>query len=113
MGDQPQEKNDVVAAILSLKADLDQRHLENIGAQAVTDAKVVEAIRGIDELRKAFPDGDTAGHRSYHESLIKKNQASTEFYEKLKLELASKGLWALIGLLCVALGSYIKVKFTP
>lgn len=103
---------EIVDAITGLKDDLDQRHLENIGAQAVTDAKVVEAIRGIDELRKAFPDGDVAGHRIYHASLIDKNKASADFYQKLRIELASKGLWALVLLLGAALVTYVKVRLT-
>jgi hypothetical protein len=87
---------ELIAAIGSLKSDLDQRHGENILAQAVTDAKVVEAIRGIDELRKAFPDGDPDGHRRYHESIIRRNEAREKFYQELRGELAKKGLWALV-----------------
>lgn len=93
---------ELVEAINRLKDDLDTRHLENIGAQAVTDAKVGEAIRGIDELRKAFPNGDTVSHRIYHESLIEKNLASKDFYQNLKIELVSKGLWALVIMLGTA-----------
>jgi hypothetical protein len=100
----------VVAAILSLKEDLDQRHGENITAQAVTEKKIVEAIRGIDELRKAFPDGDADGHRRYHESIIRKNEAREKFYEDLRAELAKKGLWALVAVLALALWQFFKSK---
>lgn len=102
--------NEVVAAILSLKEDLDQRHGENITAQAVTEKKIVEAIRGIDELRKAFPDGDADGHRRYHESIIRKNEAREKFYDDLRAELAKKGLWALIAMVGVALWAFVKSK---
>jgi hypothetical protein len=102
----------VVAAILSLKEDLDQRHGENITAQAVTEKKIVEAIRGIDELRKAFPDGDADGHRRYHESIIRKNEAREQFYQDLRAELAKKGLWALAALLGLALWQFFKSKLT-
>lgn len=102
----------VVAAILSLKEDLDQRHGENITAQAVTEKKIVEAIRGIDELRKAFPDGDADGHRRYHESIIRKNEAREKFYEDLRAELAKKGLWAVIAVIATAMWFYVKSKLS-
>lgn len=103
---------EVVAAINKLKDDLDERHLENVGAQAVTDAKVVEAIRGIDELRKAFPDGDPDGHRRYHEAIIKSIEDKGAFYRTLRDELAKKGLWALVIVMGLALWQYFKLKVT-
>ncbi|MFM0552343.1 hypothetical protein P0D69_15420 [Paraburkholderia sediminicola] len=101
-----------MAAILSLKEDLDQRHGENLTAQAVTDAKVVEAIRGIDELCKAFPDGDPDGHRRYHEAIIKKNEACEKFYQELTSHLVKGGAWALIVFLAWASWQAIKAKVT-
>jgi hypothetical protein len=103
---------EIVAALGQLKEDLDQRHLENIGAQAVTDAKVVEAIRGIDELRKAFPDNDPDGHRRYHEAIIASIEDRGAFYRTLRDELAKKGLWALVIVVGLALWQYLKLKVT-
>lgn len=87
---------DVVDAINGLREDLDQRHSDNVSAQAATDAKVVEAIRRIDDLHKAFPGGDWEAHRRYHETLIKKNEERSKFYADLRQEMAQKGLWALV-----------------
>ncbi len=103
-------KDEVVEAIRSLIEVLNERHGENISRLDVTDRKIEEVIRRVDSLHDAFPNGDIVRHHDYHESLIKKNDASTEFYQKLRIELASKGLWALIGILFLALGSYIKTK---
>lgn len=103
-------RDEVAAAIRDLIETLDTRHGENINRLDVTDKKVDEAIRRIDALHDAFPDDDTVGHRLYHESLIEKNQMSKAFYQSLRIELASKGLWAVIGILALALLAYIKSK---
>ncbi|CAE6901015.1 hypothetical protein [Paraburkholderia domus] len=103
---------EVVDAINGLRDDIDQRHVENVTAQAVTDAKVVEAIRGIDELRRAFPGGDWDGHRRYHEAVIKRIEAREKFYQDLRTDLATKGLWAVIIALGGAVLFYIRAKVT-
>lgn len=100
----------VVEAIESLKSDLSQRHTENIDRLAVTDRLVHEAIRRIDELHKAFPDGDCDGHRRYHEAVIRKIEDRAEFWKVLRAELASKGLWAVVLVVAAALWAYFKAK---
>lgn len=102
---------DVVAeAILAIKADLDQRHGENITRAQVSEKLLNELIVRVDGLYHAFPDEDPSGHRRYHDAIVEKMEARAEFYQKLRIELASKGLWALAGLLIVALWSYFKAK---
>lgn len=103
---------EVVEAINGLREDLDHRHSENVDAQAATNAKVVEAIRGIDELRRAFPGGDWDGHRRYHEAVIKRIEAREKFYQDLRTDLATKGLWAVIIALGGAVIFYIRAKIT-
>lgn len=93
-----------------LRADLEQRHSENVTQREVTDRKVDEVIRRVDDLHKAFPGGDWEGHRRYHETLIERAEARTRFYNELRAELAKKGLWALIALLGVALWQYFKSR---
>lgn len=56
-------------------------------------------------LKAAFPrnpDGTTDfdGHRRYHEQLIKAAEAETEFWRELKLDIAKKGMWGLLVILC-------------
>ena len=62
----------------------------------------------LDELRKingAFArnsDGsvDFDGHRKYHESMIAAAEAQTQFWRELKLEIAKKGIWGLLVIIC-------------
>jgi hypothetical protein len=62
----------------------------------------------LDELRKingAFArnsDGsvDFDGHRKYHESMIAAAEAQTQFWNELKLEIAKKGIWGLLVIIC-------------
>jgi hypothetical protein len=103
---------EIASAIHALSASMDQRHLENITAQSVTERKVDEVIRRVDDLHKAFPGGDWEGHRRYHEGLIRKMEARTEFYEDLRSELAKKGVWAVLVLVGLAMWQFLKTKVT-
>lgn len=100
----------VVAAVDSLRDEVGQRHVENTSTLQELDLKVNVAIDRIDDLHKAFPGGDWEGHRRYHETLIAKAEARTRFYDDLRAELAKKGIWALIGLLGLALWQFIKSR---
>lgn len=74
-------------------------------------------IREQQKFNGAFPqheDGtpDFAGHRDYHEELIRAARAKTRFYNELRIDLAKKGvlfvLAVLLGLIVV--GAQIKLK---
>lgn len=104
--------DEIAAAILSIKDDLDQRHSENITRAEVTDRKVDEAIRRIDDLHKAFPGGDWEGHRRYHEAMIERIEKRAKLYDAMLEELTKKGMWALILFVGTALWFYIKSKVT-
>lgn len=103
-------RDEVVAAILAIKDDLDQRHSENITRAEVTDKKVDEAIRRIDDLHKAFPGGDWEGHRRYHEAMIERIEKRSKLYDAMLTELTTKGMWALIVFLGGAVLFYIRGK---
>jgi hypothetical protein len=101
---------EIVAAILGIKRDLDERHDQNITQARITDTKVDAAIRGIDELRAAFPDGDLGKHARYHEAIIQRAEAKARLYEACVTEITTKGLWALLVFLGAAVIYYIKGK---
>lgn len=59
----------------------------------------------MDILTAAFaknPDGsiDFDGHRRYHESMIRAADAQEKFWVELKLEIAKKGVWGLLVVIC-------------
>lgn len=59
----------------------------------------------MDILTSAFaknPDGSTDfdGHRRYHESMIRAADAQEKFWIELKLEIAKKGVWGLLVVIC-------------
>jgi hypothetical protein len=103
----------VVRAVDSLRDENDQRHVENRSDNEVQARKLDEVIRRVDDLHKGFPAGDWEGHRRYHETLIERAEARTKFYDDLRVELAKKGIWALLALLGIALWQYIKSKVNP
>lgn len=102
--------DDIADALRELTVTLNQRHGENITSIGATEAKVDEAIRRIDDLHKAFPNGDWEAHRDYHAALIKRIELRNKLYEAALDELVRKGPWALILMLGSALVFYIKSK---
>lgn len=64
-------------------------HMEN---------EVVEMQAMLDNaLNNAFPEGDADGHKRHHEALIKRAEASAEFWAKMKLEITKYGLFGFLG----------------
>jgi len=67
-------------------------------------------------ITNAFPkdkDGDVDydGHRKYHEALIESAKAQTEFWQALKLDIAKRGAWAILTILCGLVVLGISAKF--
>lgn len=94
----------------------DLGHLHETPAETSIDQKLDLILAEMHNLRSAFPkdeDGcvDYDGHRKYHEQLIKAAEAQTEFWRELRLEIAKKGVWSLIYVLCglVAVGISAKL----
>lgn len=65
------------------------------------EEKLCECSDKLDQLLKAFPDGDIEGHRKYHESIIVRNHEVAEFFKKLTFELVKYGLLGFIGWLLI------------
>lgn len=60
-----------------------------------------DAVDRLERLGKAFPGGDTDGHRLYHEEVIALTKQRREFWQKLTFELVKLGLLGFIGWLGV------------
>lgn len=65
----------------------------------------------LEKMHSAFPDGDTDGHRKYHEARIAAAVAEERFWTDLKLDMAKKGVWGIITVLTglVLLGLSVKL----
>lgn len=105
-------KDEIAEAILAIKADLDQRHGENVTRAEINEKLLGDLIRRVDGLYHAFPDEDPDGHRRYHDAMVKRIEARTKLYEDLRTELAKKGIWAVLILLATAVWFFIKAKIT-
>lgn len=103
-------RDEVAAAILDIKADLDQRHGENITRAQVNETLLKDLIVRVDGLYHAFPDEDPGGHRRYHDAMVDRIEKRAKLYEDLRAELAKKGIWALAGLMALALWQFIKSR---
>lgn len=69
------------------------------------DRRFDELLVEIKKISSAFTtneDGSTdfEGHRKFHEEKIRAAKAETEFWRELKLEIAKKGVWSLLVILC-------------
>lgn len=83
------------------------------------DKRFDEVIAELQKINGAFarnPDGtvDFDGHRRYHESMIEAAEAQTQFWRELKLEIAKKGIWSLLVVICglITIGIAAKLGFT-
>ena len=64
--------------------------------------EIMEALHKINTAFATNPDGTTDfdGHRKYHEAMIKAATAQEQFWQELKLEVAKKGVWSLLVIIC-------------
>jgi len=69
------------------------------------DKRFDEVMTELAKINSAFarnPDGsiDHAGHRQYHETMIEAAEAQTQFWRELRLDIAKKGVWGLLIIVC-------------
>lgn len=93
----------------------DELHLAR-SDNAHIDARFDELLQEIRKLNSAFaktPDGevDFDGHRRYHESMIAAATAQEQFWRDLKLEVAKKGVWSLLVVVCGLIVVGLSAKF--
>jgi hypothetical protein len=80
------------------------------------DKRFDEIMVELHKINGAFatnPDGTTdfAGHKQYHEAMIKAATAQEQFWNELKLEVAKKGIWSLLVIICGLVVVGISAKF--
>lgn len=75
--------------------------------------EIMDALRQINSAFATNPDGTTdfAGHRQYHEAIIKAATAQEQFWYELKLEVMKKGIWSLLVIICGLVVVGISAKF--
>lgn len=77
--------------------------------------EIMDELRNINNAFARNPDGsvDHDGHRQYHEAMIKAASAQEQFWRELKLEVAKKGIWSLLVIICglVVVGVSAKLGF--
>lgn len=59
--------------------------------------RITQLAEQLEQMSLAFPGGDTAGHRLYHEEVIASMKARKEFWQKLTFELVKWGLLGFLG----------------
>lgn len=69
------------------------------------DAQLKEILGEVRRIHGAFPrteegECDLEGHRKYHEALIEAAKEQAEFWRDLRRDLAKKGAWSLLLLIC-------------
>lgn len=80
------------------------------------DKRFDEIMVELHKINGAFatnPDGTTDfdGHRQYHEAMIKAATAQEQFWHELKLEIAKKGIFSLLVIICGLVVVGISAKF--
>lgn len=103
-------RDEIADAILAIKADLDQRHGENVTRAQINEKLLGDLIGRVDGLYHAFPDEDPSGHRRYHDAMVERIEKRAKLYDAMLEELTKKGMWALILFVGAALWFYFKSK---
>lgn len=62
----------------------------------------------LDTLIGAFPDGDTSGHRRYHELVIKREERKERLHQAIIEKSVASLAWALLVTLAYSVWGYIK-----
>jgi hypothetical protein len=80
------------------------------------DKRFDEIMVELHKINGAFatnPDGtvDFAGHKQYHEAMMKAATAQEQFWQELKLEIAKKGIFSLLVIICGLVVVGISAKF--
>ena len=80
------------------------------------DKRFDEIMVELHRINGAFAtnaDGTTdfAGHKQYHEAMIKAATAQEQFWYELKLEVMKKGIWSLLVIICGLVVVGIAAKF--
>lgn len=94
----------------------DQGNRRETPEEVSIEHKLDLILEQMHHITSAFPkdkDGDTDydGHRKYHEALIESAKAQTEFWQALKLDIAKRGAWAILTILCGLVVLGISAKF--
>jgi hypothetical protein len=69
------------------------------------DRRFDEVMTELKKIHGAFASNDDGttdfdGHRRFHEEKVRAAKAEAEFWAELKLEIAKKGLWSLLVIIC-------------
>lgn len=80
------------------------------------DRRLDEVMAELRSINGAFihnSDGtvDHIGHRQYHESMVKAATAQEQFWQELKMEVAKKGVWSLLVIICGLVIVGLSAKF--
>lgn len=83
------------------------------------DRRFDEVMQELKKIGTAFitnDDGSTdfEGHRRFHEEKLRAAKAEAEFWRDLKLEIAKKGVWSLLVIICglIVVGTSAKLGLT-
>lgn len=80
------------------------------------DRRFDEVMYELKKIHGAFAVGedgatDFDGHRRFHEERLKAAKAEAEFWSELKLEVAKKGIWSLLVIVCGLVVVGLSTKF--
>lgn len=88
----------------------DNAHIDKRFDEVMAELKKINGAFATDDSG----DTDFEGHRRFHEEKVRAAKAEADFWRELKLEIAKKGLWSLLVILCglVVVGASAKLGLT-
>ena len=99
-----------VALLRIIHEDVRALHERQERSDANLEAHAEREERQIAEIMRAFPDGPDR-HRAAHEAMIAAAQAQEQFWKDLRLDVAKKGVWGLMVIVCGLVIAGVAAKF--
>lgn len=77
-------------------AQSDSSHIDKRFDEVLEELKKIHGAFAINEEGST----DFEGHRRFHEEKVRAAKAEAEFWKELKMEIAKKGIWSLLVIIC-------------
>lgn len=91
-------------------AQSDSSHIDKRFDEVLEELKKIHGAFAINEEGRT----DFEGHRRFHEEKVRAAKAEAEFWKELKMEIAKKGIWSLLVIICglIVVGLSAKIGLT-
>lgn len=97
------------SALDQIMASIEELRKDTMASVGHLQAELQENTRTTERLLEGFANGDTDGHRRYHEEVIQAMADKRKLRQELITHLLKTSSWAALIGTCIALATYFKI----